>query len=279
MQFNQPDTIVPNLSNPQSLNRYSYAMNNPIMLNDPTGHDASSTCGDNTACMSYVNQHTDLIDTNVYKANDLKKKIKKEFNWNLKGNNWSLTELQGIYQTGLDIENYINYLTGGNGSSWMNKYMSHINISIDDKTRGNSVPGSISLPNWWNGGDRYDKYYFAHELIHTWDIKMGHIGMVGIVDGPADYLNDFINHDNGIRGSWSCRFCDGSGYDHIPGNYLFTSGVMLDQKGRPYGNNSTADYLAESFTLNLYYPEAGHVNSTVTLWINALISVQGSNLP
>jgi len=37
-QFTQPDTIVPNLYNPQSLNRYAYALNNPIRYNDPSGH-------------------------------------------------------------------------------------------------------------------------------------------------------------------------------------------------------------------------------------------------
>lgn len=33
------DTVIPHLSNPQSLNRYSYVLNNPIMYNDPTGHE------------------------------------------------------------------------------------------------------------------------------------------------------------------------------------------------------------------------------------------------
>jgi RHS repeat-associated protein len=34
----QPDTIVPNPANPQSLNRYSYVLNNPLRYTDPTGH-------------------------------------------------------------------------------------------------------------------------------------------------------------------------------------------------------------------------------------------------
>jgi hypothetical protein len=38
--FIQPDTIVPDQSDPQSLNRYSYALNNPIKYNDPSGHFA-----------------------------------------------------------------------------------------------------------------------------------------------------------------------------------------------------------------------------------------------
>ena len=37
-QFSQPDTIIPDLNNPQSLNRYAYALNNPIRFNDPSGH-------------------------------------------------------------------------------------------------------------------------------------------------------------------------------------------------------------------------------------------------
>jgi len=37
-RFVQPDTIVPYASNPQSLNRYSYALDNPVSLTDPDGH-------------------------------------------------------------------------------------------------------------------------------------------------------------------------------------------------------------------------------------------------
>jgi len=34
----QPDTIVPDATNPQAFNRFSYVINNPIRYNDPTGH-------------------------------------------------------------------------------------------------------------------------------------------------------------------------------------------------------------------------------------------------
>jgi RHS repeat-associated protein len=36
-RFVQPDTIVPEPGNPQSLNRYSYVLNNPLRYTDPTG--------------------------------------------------------------------------------------------------------------------------------------------------------------------------------------------------------------------------------------------------
>ena len=37
-RFIQPDSIIPDLGNPQSYNRYSYVMNNPLRYNDPSGH-------------------------------------------------------------------------------------------------------------------------------------------------------------------------------------------------------------------------------------------------
>jgi hypothetical protein len=36
--FTQPDSIIPDQYNPQTLNRYAYALENPIRYNDPSGH-------------------------------------------------------------------------------------------------------------------------------------------------------------------------------------------------------------------------------------------------
>ena len=36
-RFTQPDSIIPNPSNPQDFNRYSYVLNNPILYSDPSG--------------------------------------------------------------------------------------------------------------------------------------------------------------------------------------------------------------------------------------------------
>ena len=42
----QPDSMVPNPENPQSLNRYSYVLNNPVRFVDPSGHAQACADGD-----------------------------------------------------------------------------------------------------------------------------------------------------------------------------------------------------------------------------------------
>ena len=45
-RFVQPDTLIPDLSNPQSWNRYSYVTNRPVNFSDPTGHREVSGCSE-----------------------------------------------------------------------------------------------------------------------------------------------------------------------------------------------------------------------------------------
>ncbi|MDD2237963.1 MAG: hypothetical protein PHG65_12225 [Kiritimatiellae bacterium] len=46
-RFIQPDTIIPNPTDSQAYNRYSYCLNNPVMMKDPSGHlSIGSICDD-----------------------------------------------------------------------------------------------------------------------------------------------------------------------------------------------------------------------------------------
>jgi RHS repeat-associated protein len=44
-RFTTPDTIVPDYTNPQSLNRFAYVLNNPLKYTDPTGHEEEGDGG------------------------------------------------------------------------------------------------------------------------------------------------------------------------------------------------------------------------------------------
>src|SRR5260221_14333152 len=43
-RFMSPDPLGGHLENPQSLNRYTYALNNPLSYTDPTGLDSYLEC-------------------------------------------------------------------------------------------------------------------------------------------------------------------------------------------------------------------------------------------
>jgi len=73
-RFISADTIVPEPTNPQSYNRYSYTRNNPMNFTDPTGHrecGASDGCGGGSAMIppppsrpsDFVNPIEDFYDS------------------------------------------------------------------------------------------------------------------------------------------------------------------------------------------------------------------------
>jgi len=56
-RFTQPDTIIPNLGNSQTLNRYSYGYNNPVKHNEPSGHNPYA-CFSDPVCLKWYTEST-----------------------------------------------------------------------------------------------------------------------------------------------------------------------------------------------------------------------------
>ena len=79
-RFIQPDTLLPDMYNPQALNRYSYALNNPYKYTDPTGHEATIDNPFQRWLASYVLGFTSR-ETNLHQ--ELSKKYYTHDNSNL----------------------------------------------------------------------------------------------------------------------------------------------------------------------------------------------------
>jgi RHS repeat-associated protein len=241
-RFLQPDSIVPNPANPQSINRYSYVMNNSINNNDPSGH---VICTDDGYCGK--------ISDYGYQKHVYTNAITDVYKWNLKGN-WNLKELEGIYNAGYQMQTYLDKLTGGNGLDWLNKYLGETNIAHSasgpswvPRDRDSAMPSLASgnggntvflFENWQNqnSGSRW----ITHEMGHIWDINSGTLIPGIIYGGIADQENAHFGGTN-LSNPFVCRFCNDTG----PGN------TNPWAKGL-YGNNSSADYQAESFAVMIY---------------------------
>jgi RHS repeat-associated protein len=67
-RFISPDSQIPDAHNPQSINRYSYVVNNPVNSADPTGHQPVQYC---EVCPIPVKQSSDVAPTMVFPGLDV----------------------------------------------------------------------------------------------------------------------------------------------------------------------------------------------------------------
>jgi len=267
---------VPNPYNSQDYDRYAYARNNPINYTDPSGH---KVCTDDGYCGN--------ISGTSYQKYIYSNAIKDVYDWNLEGN-WTLKELKTIYQTGRDIEAYADIQTGGNGLAWMNEYLGNLTIWHWNKSHHMTLP-------WIGGGGKHlmyistqltlDSGWFAHELGHVWDFNTS--GNIPLVDGVGDQLNHFIggNGNTVFNARWindsGMWFDNGKPSKFIPQNsndYIFKNhfdGTNFFHG--EYGNNATADYLADSFAGNIY--DSNNVPVPAQAFINIMIAMQANNMP
>jgi len=212
-----------------------------------------------------------------------------------------------IAETGEDISAYVNTLSPGNGQAWVKSYLPAVithwtlppikgeaggkTLSFGEKTyslpfelpakvdmfgRPMGLPGMVILPhNWETGYTNPKSMPLAHEFGHVWDARTGNISLQGIVNGVADQLNTFIGgtvvEQNGSR------FADGSGKDFIPQEYWYGNDKNSIYEYKTYAQNSTADYLCETFN-TLIYSTQTFPKTEVGQWLEIVIKMQADNL-
>lgn len=86
-RFIQPDSIIPEVGNPQAWNRYSYVNNNPVNFNDPSGRmliDDDKTSCQNKKCLQeeyyYGKEEQDKFDTLIEKERKWREEHQGESN-------------------------------------------------------------------------------------------------------------------------------------------------------------------------------------------------------
>ena len=258
--FTQADTIIPNPANSQTSNRYAYVNNNPVKYLDPSGHWVCE--GDNCTTSGGGG------DIN---EEDYIKLIKDNFDWEIEGLNWSLNELEIIWQAGHDIKSYVDGLTGGMGQKWMLNYLGgttfvHGNFPFSPIT--SYVSGNVVHIFWLNWKtDPYERH-IIHELGHVYDNNSVPDGTIcwAVICGGGNtdmlYLG-LLGVPEGIRAM------NGS---NLPSEF--------EWKGKRYiyGNKASAEYFAQSFEYLITDQTDVLPTQTIADLMNAFIRIEAEAL-
>jgi hypothetical protein len=178
--------------------------------------------------------------------NPVADRIESEFGWIVKGNDWSLTELQAIQAAGSQIRSYVDTLTNGKGQHWMGRYLAGATFRHGGLFGGgySYVMGrTIHLTtNWVDEGSAH----IAHELAHVWDNRNGlerhRPEAIWFGGGAADIFQETLG-DGKVSG---LRWMNGRNLK-LPSDHQFPK--------EEYANHSTADYFADTFKYMLFYPD------------------------
>ena len=251
-RFAQADSIIPGPGNPIAWDRFAYSGNNPINYNDPTG---------------YLQKETDdsglPIEAIIYQ-------LQTEYDWIIKEEEkWNARQLFEVWYAAIAIRHSIASVREDNGINWMRTYFGGTNFFIGgwNETMLRSCVGPSAhevrfVSNFENLRFRTKTTtgMIIHELGHVLDNRMGPNSLNSSViggGGPADELVRFIGGDVTIP----LRFW---GVTYIPDKNSF-----LDDY--EYGNNSSADYFAQTFAVLMV--DKGKEPELAGLWLTAYLQL------
>ncbi len=200
-RFLSPDSVAPKKGDPQSRNRYSYALNNPLKYVDPTGHctitpQTTEDYRENASCDALMK---DLLNT--YGVDTI-------YNYG----NWVSSQLEQVRKTVLDWMRVADWT-----ADTFKAQLGGVSI-IRESGNGRATEGGGQIHLYDNDFNDMGRT-IVHELAHSWEERQGllksFVSTTGGEQGP--FCLPFSDCSPGHCGLWNCYYAGEP--DRTPSRY------------------------------------------------------------
>jgi RHS repeat-associated protein len=228
-RFASADTIVPDPTNPQQYNRYTYVLNNPLRFSDPTGHCAgysSSILGTSDdydqECWDFLeNEFCSYSGSDICGSGNNWRRWLYYKGWGRFGSAWNTGELQILSEALAEVITALENVD----FDWRGTAMNNVKFRRVDRGEAGffTVWGNIQL-----GSGGVNKRTIYHELGHAISNRFG----------PND-LHDIFDRESGNCGLIFCnRFAASGYYWREYGHSASTdgNGRLLGRQGETWGD-------------------------------------------
>jgi hypothetical protein len=166
------DTIVPDATNPQSLNRFSYVLGNPLKYTDPSGHQEQSF----DEWYAQTTQQIDDYDDEAAKSIDWEFLYRLGITFEIDGRMWRMAQIQTVYQ---GVGDMVNWLGGEDVfRSEIGPAVFRRKAGIPDHKPYATFEDFDSCEIWvWDLEEpsTLQPDHVFHELVHQWDYNYNYL--------------------------------------------------------------------------------------------------------